>query len=72
MDVPIFDLPANLPRKPRRGTACGQAGRRGRWLGWALKAQPALAERVPVCNRIAGHEGPHRYYDKEARVRAEW
>jgi hypothetical protein len=30
-------------------------------------------ERYPKCNRVAGHEGPHREYDRRTfHIKAEW
>jgi hypothetical protein len=70
-NVPLFDAPALSRVLPER-TACRQSGRRGRWKSWALHAHPYLADRAPVCNRKRGHEGPHRTYDANARIHAEW
>jgi hypothetical protein len=71
MDVPMFDLPPT-PRQPRPNIMCGAVGRRAMFLPWAVDRYPSLADRVPVCNRTLGHHGPHRVYDRSARVRAQW
>ena len=74
-NVPLFDPPPPRRRTlhfPRGATVCYQAGQRGRWKQWALHAHPYLADRVPVCDRLPGHEGPHRTYDANGRIRAEW
>ena len=40
------------------------------WQGWYLANH--TPRRHPVCNRKTRHPGPHREYDRNARVRAEW
>lgn len=72
MDAPMFEVSPYARMQLDEDPACRSAGRRGRWEQWALDARPRLAMLVPACNRMAGHAGPHRYYDRKARVCAEW
>lgn len=72
IDVPLFDVPAGIRRGSTYAATCRQQGQRGHWTAEALASRPHLAEVVPTCNRMFGHEGPHRYYDRRAAVCAEW
>jgi hypothetical protein len=49
---------------PNFGQSCG-AKKVTRPEGWTLL-------RFPVCNRPAGHSGPHCEYGHDAEIRAEW
>ena len=70
MNVPMFDV---APQQPERHDyACGAIGPPGGFEGWVLRQQPSLNIRRPKCNRMPGHEGPHRVYDRKARIRSEW
>lgn len=68
----MFDDPPPSVRRTPILPACRQEGQKGAWSPTILRRRPALHDRRPVCNRPAGHEGPHRYYDRTARVCAEW
>lgn len=34
--------------------------------------KPGHGKRAPICNRMAGHDGPHRVYDAKAEILVEW
>lgn len=72
MNVPMFEPPPRTRPKPRGLAACNAATTQGNWSAWVLRDRPALSIRIPVYNRVPGHDGPHRYYDRKARVCAEW
>lgn len=72
MNVPLFD-PATAVEKKRqlRTLGCDVPGPLyGAWRPWWTADHNI--KRRPRCTRTTGHDGPHREYDKKARIRAEW
>lgn len=64
MDIPMFDAPRDpFAGIKVRGGACGVP-----LDAWTDKT----GRRRPRCNRSLEHPGPHRTYDKKARILAEW
>lgn len=66
-DPQLFD---SVPRDtvPRPRPACGATGP---WEAYAVGKGPWGKGR-PRCNRMPGHDGPHRVYTKAAEIKAEW
>ena len=51
---------------------CGAVGPSSSWQRWYATAHPGCWTRHPQCNRMMGHDGPHRTYNTKAGIRAEW
>ena len=71
MNVPMFNAEEySEVQRPVTFSDCQVPGPFASWQGWYLANH--TPRRHPVCNRKTRHPGPHREYDRNARVRAEW
>lgn len=59
IDVPMFETEQVVRMSAARAYRCGQTGEMRSWHMERNPKNPAL----PVCNRKAGHDGPHQMFN---------